>query len=327
MRGYLRSRSQDADGGSIIDAYQETQQHGHLGQQGLLLLAEIVRQELWRFPVLLAPGARWTDELVTEWVHDFFVAKGKAVTVALLAQTVDEASMGRYLRKAVRHFLVDAARNTDLGAIRRKAEDLLATSPAFERVPAGAVGAGRWHLAGQDVPPHGRDLAPLVAAAYAVPGVRAVRWTGRRRAPLASDESLVAILRSVLTAAAGSVEIGELTSVLARRFPTAVNIADATLEEHTFVQAVVPLEDRPDVAFEVTASAAEVYEQLSPSQRALLPHLDAPIGDRSEVLGLGRSQTSLMTAQLRRVLGELIPADEVREDVTMELYRLCVVNP
>lgn len=280
-----------------------------------------------RFPVLLAPGASWTPDAVAEWTQEFFAARGAAVTAALLAQVTDVASMARYLRRSIRHFLVDAARDTDLGAIRRKIEDLLAATPEFVQVPPKTPGAGRWQLAGEQQPPSGGDLRPLVAAAYAVPHVRAVRWSGKRRKPLARDESLLAILVAVLGTAAGSLEVAQLTAVLVRRFPAAVEYADATLDEQTFDLAVAPLEDRPDVMLEVSDRAQKVYAQLSPSQRALLPHLGRPIGDQAQVLGLGRSQAYAASGKLKALLVELVPDDVLRAEVTLEVLRLCVVKP
>ena len=294
---------------------------------GVGLLQELVGQEVRRFPVLLAPGATWNPDAVAEYVQEFFVDRGSAVTAALLAQVTDVASMARYLRRSVRHFLVDCARDTDLGAIRRKIEDLLAVTGVFTRVRRGAPGAGRWQLAGETWPPYGGDLQPLVAAAYAVPDVLAVRWSGLRRSPLASDASLVEVLRAVLSVAAGSLEVAQLTAVLARRFPAAVEYADATIDGRTFEVAIAPFEDRPDVMLDVSDRAQEVYAQLSPAQRALLPHLDKPIGEQAQVLGLGRSQTYAVSRKLRAVLVELVPDDGLRDEVALKLYRLCVVNP
>ena len=284
-------------------------------------------QEVRRFPVLLAPGATWNSDAVDEFVQEFFVDRGPAVTAALLAQVTDVASMGRYLRRSVRHFLVDCARDTDIGAIRRKIEDLLSVTVLFAQVPRGVPGAGRWQLAGKTLAPYGGDLQPLVAAAYAVRDVQAVRWSGPRRSPLASDASLIEILRAVLGAAGGSLEVAQLTAVLARRFPAAVEYADATIDEQTFKVAVAPFEDRPDVMLEVSDRAQEVYAQLSPAQRALLPHLNKPIGEQMQVLGLGRSQTYAASGKLKAMVVELVPDDGLRAEVALELYRLCVVNP
>jgi hypothetical protein len=312
--------------GAVIDAYRELQKLGHFGQLGLKLLFRLVREEVRRFPVL-EPGSGWTEDAVWDCVQDFFAAQGSRVTAAVLAQTTDVDSMGRYLRRSIRNFLVSEARKTPTGAVRRKIEDLLAASPGFEQVPTGSPGAGRWQLAGAQWPPYAGELRLLVASAYSVPGVRAVRWSGARRAPLASDESLIAILEAVLSTAVGSLEVAQLTWVVLQRFPAAAEPADAALDQSTFEVAIAPLEDRPDVLVEVGARAQDVYEQLSASQRALLPHMDKPVADHMQVLGVGRSQAYEAARKLKALLEELVPEDDLRGDVTLEVVRLCVVNP
>lgn len=262
-----------------------------------------------------------------ETVQSFFAARGKAVTAAVLAQANDIDSMARMLRRSVRNYLISEARKTPMGAVRRKIEDLLAAGGEFARVPTGQPGAGRWHLAGSAATPWAGDLRLLVEAAYGVPGVRAVRWSGSRRSPLASDQALVEILRAVLKAAQGSMDAAQLTAVLVRRFPVAVEHADAVLDDESYDLALAPLEDRPDVVAEVTDLAREVYGQMSASQRALLPHLDKPVEDQMEVLGVGRTQAYDVARRLKALLQELIGADDLRDEIGLEVLRLCVVNP
>lgn len=312
--------------GPIIDAYNELQQLHHLGQAGLALLFKIAKEEVRRFPVLMPPGG-WSEDSVWECAQAFFVEKGQAVTVGLLAQTDNLDSMGKYLRTSVRHFLADQARRTPVGAVRRKIEEILAATPRFVQVPTGVPGAGRWQPHGDPWPPYTGDLRSLVAAAYAVPGVRAVRWSGERRSPLASDERLTAIIDAVLMTAGGSLEVGQLTKVFLDRFPAAVEHADTALDQKVFDRASAPLEERPDVVVEVTDRAREVYGQLSPSQRALLPHLDMSVNDWMDVLNVGRSQAHAAAGKLRAHLAELIPEDELRHEVAAEVLHLCLGNP
>ena len=78
-----------------------------------------MREEVQRFPVL-RPASGWDDDAVWDYVHDFFIHKGEKVTAGVLAQTNDVDSMARYLRKAVRYYLVSRARKTPMGAIRGK---------------------------------------------------------------------------------------------------------------------------------------------------------------------------------------------------------------
>ena len=78
---------------------------------------------------------------------------------------------------------------------------------------------------------------------------------------------------------------------------------------------------------EVSERAREVYDQLSPTQRALFPHMDKPVEDQMRVLGVGRSQAYAAASKLRSILAELVPNDGLRTEVGLEVYRLCVVNP
>ena len=122
-------------------------------------------------------------------------------------------------------------------------------------------------------------------------------------------------------------DASQLTAVLVRRFPVAVEHADATLDGESYDLAVAPLEERPDIVAEVTDLAREVYGQMSASQRALLPHLDEPVEDQMVVLGVGRTQAYDVARRLRALLHELIGADEFRDEIGLEVLRLCVVSP
>jgi hypothetical protein len=297
-----------------------------LGPAGLGLLLVLARQELRRFPVL-EPASGWTPDAVQETVQSFLAAKGRAVTAAVLAQARDAGSMARILRRSVRNFLISEARKTPAGAVRRKIEDLLAGCGDFAQVPPGQAGAGWWHLAGGGTVPWAGDLRPLADAAYSVPCVRAVRWSGPRRAPLASDEALLEVLRAVFGAADGSLDAAQLTAVFLRRFPVAVEHADAALDDDAYDLAVAPLEDRPDVVAEVTDLGRDVHAQLSASQRALLPHLGKPAEEQMQVLGVGRTQAYEAARRLKALLCELIPGDDLRAEIALEVVRLCVVNP
>jgi hypothetical protein len=297
-----------------------------MGRAGLELLTKLTRQEVQRFPVL-EPAPGWTRDAVLETVQSFFAAKGKAVTAAVLTQARDAESMARILRRSVKNYLISEARKTPSGAVRRKIEDLLSADGSFAQVPVSEPGTGCWYLAGQGTTPWAGDLRLLIEASYSVPGVRAVRWSGSRRSPLASDQALIDILRAVFRAAQGSLEVAQLTAVFLRRFPVAVEQADTALDDDAYDLALAPLEDRPDVIAEVTDLAQEVYEQLSASQRALLPHLDKPVEDQMQILSVGRTQAYEVARRLKALLSDLIGADDLRDEIGLEVLRLCVVNP
>ena len=257
-------------------------------------------------------------------VSEFFIEKGQSLTADLVMIGVTPEVVGKVTRRWIRNFLIDRARGTPLGRIRRKLEeDMFGQYPEFLQVPPGEEGAGRWYLAGQPSYPYGGDFTPLIEAAYAVPGVKAVRWSGPRRPPLTSDASLRAIVAAVLTAAGGSLEVAQLVHVVAQRFPAAAEPEDVTIDDDTFDQATRMHRDDPALAFETEESISAVLDQLSPSQRALVPYLNRDINAVMEVLNVGRSRAYEAIRHLKGLLERLLPDDETRAVVFAAVVERC----
>jgi hypothetical protein len=305
-------------------ACEEVQALGRLDEACVKLLFALMREETRRFTVLCPPGG-WDRDAVEGFVSDFFVEKVDKLTGELVTIGVTPQVVGKVVRRWIRNFLIDRARGTPLGRIRRKIEeDMLGQYPEFLRIPAGEEGAGWWYLAGQPSYPYGGDFAPLIGAAYAVPGVKAVRWSGPRHPPLTSDASLRAIVAAVLTAAAGSLEVAQLVQIIAQRFPAAAEPEDTTISDDTFERVTRAAgKDNPGFALETGESIREVYEQLSPSQRALLPYLECDIKAVTEVLHVGRSRAYEAVKHLRDLLDRLLPDDDTRGIVYAAVVEKC----
>jgi hypothetical protein len=152
---------------------------GHVGKGFLELLTAVVRQQLRRLPVLYV-GRRLDDDLVGDAVQDFAEERWERTITALLTEATDDESLERLLHRIVRFWLIDQVRTTDRGSVLRRLRDHLTEDPAFEMVPDGEPGAGRWRLVGTADAPWGGRIEDLVAAAYRVPA-RAVRWSDPTR--------------------------------------------------------------------------------------------------------------------------------------------------
>jgi hypothetical protein len=304
-------------------ACEEVQTLGRLDEAGVKLLCALMVEETRRFVVLRPPGG-WARDEIESLVSEFFVKKGQSLTADLVTIGVTPEVVGKVTRRWIRNFLIDRARGTPLGRIRRKLEeDMLGQYPEFLQVPPGEEGAGRWYLAGQPSYPYGGDFTPLIDAAYAVPGVKAVRWSGPRRPPLTSDASLRAIVTAVLTAADGSLEVAQLVHVVAQRFPAAAEPEDVTIDDDTFDRATRIHRDDPALAFETGESISAVLDQLSPSQRALVPYLNRDINAVMEVLNVGRSRAYEAISHLKGLLERLLPDDETRAVVYAAVVERC----
>jgi hypothetical protein len=288
-------------------ACEEVQALGRLDEACIELLFALMREETRRFTVLCPPGG-WDRDAVEDLANEFFVEKVEKLTADLVTIGVTGQVVGKVMRRWIRNFLIDRARDTPLGRIRRKLEeDILGQYPEFAQVLAGEEGAGRWYFVGQPSYPYGGDFAPLIEAAYAVPGVRAVRWSGPRRPPVTSDASLGAIVAAVLTAAGGSLEVAQLVHVVAQRFPAAAEPEDTAIGDETFDRITQAGKDDPGFALETGESIREVYDQLSPSQLALVPYLESDIKVVMELLNVGRSRAYEAVKQVRDLLDRLLP--------------------
>lgn len=275
-----------------------------------------------------------------DMVQEFMADRIKPLTAMLLAQATDDDSFGRLVRRSVLNWMIDQARKTGVGALRRTIETLLAQSPEFEKVPPGHEGAGRWRIADSGSAPWGGDLGRLIVVAWAVPNVRVPKSSGRsRRPPVADRASLVAIALAVLSDAGGSLEIGQFVYVFSKRFAAALDPVVVSLEDLGFhdddldeddVGIDIPSEsDGPEelviaesVAEDVATAAKEIVERLSDSERALLPVLDDAAAVRAR-LGLGKSQSALITRALKCKIRDLAGTGDERHDIVREVIASC----
>jgi hypothetical protein len=316
--------------GVLISAFGELRAQGYLGIECLALIFQFVREEAHRFPVL-APRSGWQDADLEDLCGEFLADRIQQVTVMLLAQAGDEASMGRLLRKSIRHWLIDQARKTAVGALRRRLENVLAAEDAFEQVPAGDAGGGRWRLRSTSVSPWAGSTEDLVDAARAVPNVKVPKWSSTtRRGPVADRKSIVAVVGAVLGTAGGSLEVAQLVAVFVARFPVVLDPAvgplphdvDASVgldeEGLTPEQQLIAVDDEVDAA----VTAAEVVGMLAPWERQIVPHLDNPPAIQT-VLGCGRSQAYQHARRLKEKLTQLVGDSDGLRAVGLEVIRLC----
>jgi hypothetical protein len=319
--------------GSGMSPYAELHADGQFGEAGYNLLFRLARQELRRFPVLQLDPA--DDDTVWDVAGDFLVARGSGVATMLLAEATDDDSFGALLRTSLRRWLVDQARKTDLGVLRRRLERLISEDDRFEVVPNGQAGSGWWRLAGTGAVPAGPPLVDLRDAAWGVRNIRIPAWDSEeRRAPAADGESLGRIMQAVLARARGSLQPATVVAVFADRLPNALDPAEDPLADPGAAGLAAAAGASGDPADAVIAdeaansasrSARDFYAVMSADERQLLPCLDGTIGEQMAVTGRGRSQTyqyvKALKERLRALLGE--EGDEERLLVMCELRRLC----
>ncbi|CDO91606.1 hypothetical protein AWC29_05185 [Mycobacterium triplex] len=302
------------------------QEAGHLGEKCLAIVEKLLREELRRF----LPLAHLEFEDV---VQDFLVDRVRPLTASLLGQATNDDSLAKLLRTSIRNWLIDRARETGIGHIRRTLEKVLNTASDFERVAAGQDGAGRWRIAGSNAAPWVGSIADLTATAWSVREVRVPKWSSAtRRAPLADRDSLVAIIDAVLATAGGSLEIAQLVAVFANRFAAALDPTVASIDDddHPIDVAATTLDPEEtliadEVALDVASAAAEIAGRLTATEREIVPMLHDSAAVRLK-LGKGRTQSAAFTARLKARIRELAGTSGDAEDIVREVIALCGVS-
>lgn len=263
-------------------------------------------------------------------MQEFLVDRIKPLTAALLSQAMGDDSLAKLLRTSIKNWLIDRARETGIGHIRRTIEKVLSAAPDFERVADGEAGAGRWRMTGTDAQPWAGRLDDLTAAAWSTRDVRIPKWSSTtRRAPLADRESLIAIIRAVLSRAAGSVEIAHLVTVFANRFAAALDPRLASIDDDdnpidVTAAALDPEETliADEVASDVATAAAEIGSRLTNTEREIAPILHDSAAIRLK-LGKGRTQSAAFAARLKAKIRELAGTSADAEEMVREVVALC----
>ena len=314
--------------GWVISAFAELQALGHLGPECVELIEKLTREEAARFPVL-TPAGGWQPADLQDMVSTFLSERIDRVTANLLALASNDASLGRLLRKSIRHWLIDRARRTGVGFVRRVVEKVLADEHDVEQVPEGEEGAGRWRSAGTSVGPWVGAVDELVAAARAVPNVKIPKWSSTvRRPPIADRASIAAVINAVFAAAEGSLEVAQLVQVFVARFPVVLDPTIVPLPQEieygihdaitlTPEELVIAAEEELDAA----TSAASVVGMLSPKERQIVRYLD-DVPAIQTLLNCGRSTAFHHAKRVREKLKQLVGDKDVRE-VGLEVIWLC----
>jgi hypothetical protein len=313
-----------------MSAFEELERRGEFGPEGLELLYTLMEQEARRLPILGTVAKDGLDDLVQEFFLD---AAGRGLTARAFAAGIqDDETLARYVRKSVKHWLIDRARRTDRGALRRQIEGLLRGEAAFEQVPNGSPGGGRWRLAGTAVYPWSGDPGQLLDAARRVP-VRPMAGGRLRRPSLGKHADLVALLKVIFDKACGSLGVSDLADIFADRFP-------GTLSSHE-VSLDTLMEETPGGSTQVAAtqlgpetmalaaeqethdalSALSIYGQLREWERRILPIAD-DLSAIGAALGRGRSTANTRRQQMREHLLEIC-GDVPPASLMAELRELC----
>lgn len=300
---------------------QELLAERRIGPMGAALLYRLVHlvARARNFPP--PPGYEvWDESAVAETAHDFLVGeRGRKRVIEIAVRSVDDESFERIMEAAVVNHLREVSRRTDMGRLILRVSEILSEEDSFTRVVGSPV---RWTLAGGSETPSTTPDATL-ATAVATVSVNIPRWSSERRsAPVADRDSLVMMLRIILTAAEGAMTVADIARAVAtrldhRRTPLSIEL-DVS-------ESVAEPSDRTDPAVQVgsTMRAAQIFADLDDRDRIMIARYEEPVRDLVDVLALRRSQAALLRQRLTTRLRDELEDDTEPEDTIAELRRLC----
>jgi hypothetical protein len=305
----------------MMSAYDELVVTGRLGPQGVRLLYRVVQVVALarNFPPPVG-HVRWDTDAAADAAHDFLDGKrGSKRLTDLALRATDEKSFERLLHGAVVNFHRDRSRQTELGALVRRAREVLERSVLFEPTPSDPV---RWRTVGGPDKASGASPASLSRAAAEEPHVDVPRWSSsKRRAPQADFASFERLVQRVLSAADGSLTAAEIARAISARLgPYSVPL---TLE----LDVLERLPDRglmaqTEIQVLSRMHAADLFAQLSDRERTLLAAWDRPVRDLGELLGVRHSQAHVLRQRLAARLKEELDGDPDVDVVVSDLLAL-----
>ena len=242
-------------------------------------------------------------------------------------KATDDASLERQLLAAVRNHLIDQAKGTERGKLRRRLVTLLSSDSRFERVRA-VGGLDGWRLAGRTGGRWQGDLEDLHEAASSVRGVTIRRWNEAGPTPRGTADALLSVAHEVLAVADGAVRDEDLARVVQARFgllrpPAVVSL----VFDEQWAEPVAPAEDGPEALVVADARAEELWQALSASERALLPHLGKSTAELTAVLETGPKAARRIADALVEKLRLGTVDEEHLDSVVGFLRQRCVARP
>lgn len=308
-------------------AYEELTRLRHPGPVALDLLRRLVHQvrRSYGFPPP-EDHTQWSDEAADEVVLAMLARKeeGREFVTRCFVLAADDASLERLFLTSIKYYLIDEAKKTPRGKLRRRIAGLMSRDTVYRK---SRNSPPRWALAdhAEEAVWQG-DLDDLIAQAARVRGVGITRWNHSGPTPRQTVHALKTILVCVLQHAQGAVREEDLAKVLEARFEllAPARVTRLFADEGTVVGAVE--QHAATIAPDPTATegeAEDIWQRLSPNERLLLPYLEEDAHHAAQLLEIPHSHAAAVLSNLKAMLRDALSEDSDRRATMGVLLRRC----
>lgn len=266
----------------------------------------------------------WSDEAVQELVSKVYERKessekDKRLALKIFEKARDQGSLERLLLTTIENVLIDEAKATETGKLRRRLVNVLGKNARFVRV---LEPEECWGLQGRPLNMWQGDRDTLVNAAMRVRGYEIRTWNtaGPTSAPNAA--ALREVSHGVLLEADAAVRAQELATVLRVRFVHIAPLNASSLTAWPAEAAPVTEDiDGPEDVIILEITADEIWATLTPTERMVVGHIgedDPESWARS--CSLRPKQAAAVEAALIAKLQTAVIGEERAEDLITELH-------
>lgn len=280
-------------------------------------LEKTLRRLVWQktdetsFP----PGenyTKWCREAVDEFVIDLFETKGKNILLTLLEGATSKGHFERAVLLTVERHLIDQAKKTETGKLRRRLVTLLGQDSRFLHIKKPPP--ERWALAGQPTELWQGDVQDLQQAADRVNGVVVNSWNeaGPTAAPV--RHALLTVSEAVINWAGRAVRAQDLAQLLRERFMLIAPLKAYSLDlVGTEQEPEAPPLTGPEDVVLVKDAVERVWSTLDEDERRVLPAMHEPARAWCKALGLRPKVAELLVDRVKEKVLLAVPRDEHTE--------------
>ncbi|UWD79258.1 hypothetical protein [Curtobacterium flaccumfaciens] len=286
---------------------------GSAGPATVALLVRLTRQvgNAKTFPPPSGYAA-WTEEAATEWVSALFAARGPEFLLTCFVKATDDASLERLLLTTITNALIDEAKKTDVGKMRRRLGTLLSADPRFAAAPRAYAGETAWRHASVDDRTWDGGIDELVALLRVATVAPILDLNHGGRTPRAVRDSITDASATALKSTDAAVRAQLLARGILLRF------------ELTEPQVVALLADHDELAddagsFDVEVDAEELFQRLDDRSRRVVVLL----GDNDAIAAELGAEAAEVTDGVIFMLGARLGQSAGRDLVLRRLQELC----
>lgn len=264
----------------------------------------------------------WSDDAVHDLVNEVYARNGKQLGLKILERATSQASLERLLLATVENVLIDQAKATETGKLRRRLVTVLGADDRFVHL---ASPVESWGLSDGPQEPWQGDFDDLVEAALRIRGYEIRTWNTAGPTPGPVKQALLEVSAGVLRHANGAVPDQTLASVLRTRF---VHIAPLNVGSLSAVppDAVVVVDQSEAVedngVLQITAE--HIWNSLTEQEQAVIAYVGQDPTEWARIVSMRPAEAALVVARTVEKVRLAVVGDDQAVELVRELRGLSI---